>query len=122
MRGLEAERERGVVDEDIDGRPTLRQLRHDRFGRRAIGHVEDDGKHRVSEFRDQCVESIAASTGRDDLVSFGNELVRDRGAEAGGGARDEDDHAVPSANGEPRLSQIARGRPMGHVRGVMPRS
>ena len=67
LRGRGAEREPGVVHQQVDlgegGWQRVNRLRH----RGGIAHVEHQRQHRRAKFRRQRVEPIGAAPGRDDL-------------------------------------------------------
>ena len=90
---LEAAREPGVVDQQID-RGQLRREPGDRaLDRGAVPHVERQRQRdRVAELGRERREPLGAAADGDDAVATRREAASNRDAESRGGASDEDDH------------------------------
>jgi hypothetical protein len=63
-----------------------------RGDRGGVAHVELERQQRVAELGGERIQAILATGGGDHAVAAFDEAARDGGAEAGGGAGDEDDH------------------------------
>jgi hypothetical protein len=88
-RGLEAEREPGIVDEDVGVGEGAGQGRDRGLDRRALAHVEMQRMKIRAEFLRQHREAIVAPPGADDLHPGLDVAPRQGGAESGRGAGDE---------------------------------
>ncbi|CAG9212308.1 hypothetical protein PSAB6_30253 [Paraburkholderia sabiae] len=101
LRGLEPEREAGVVDEHVDSGKVGGQRGGDGFDGGAVAHVELERQQVVAEFVGERLQTILAARGGDDAMAAFDESPGDSGAEPCGRAGDEHDHCC-SLVGEER--------------------
>jgi hypothetical protein len=81
-----AERQAGVVDQNVDGCKRVGQAFDRRIDGGAIGYVEDQGIERVAQRGLERLQPIFAPPGRDHFVAFADEPFGDGVAETGGRA------------------------------------
>ncbi|CAJ4224870.1 Uncharacterised protein [Burkholderia pseudomallei] len=96
MRGLDAEREARVVDEDVDGGELRGQRGSHGFDGCTVAHVELDRQQRAAELGGERVEALLAAGGGDDAVAALDESTGDGGAETCRRTGDEHDHCCCS--------------------------
>ena len=93
--GLQAEREAGIGEDDVDGVEGGGEGGDGGIDGGAVADVElDDVAVVGAQFVLQVDQAILAAAGRDHLAAGGDIAARRGGAEAGGGAGDEDDEAA----------------------------
>ncbi|KAG0752926.1 hypothetical protein G6F24_013290 [Rhizopus arrhizus] len=91
LRRRGALRQAGVVDQQIDLAERGRQRQQGRFHRHRIADVEGGGMHHVLAIAlAQRLQALAATAGGDHLPATLREAVDGGGAEAGGGAGNQD--------------------------------
>ena len=89
LRGLGAERQAGVVDEEVDVAPVGGQAVERGGGGGVVGDVEGERVDRIAQFGLQRVEPVGAAAGGDDAPAGADEFLGGGGTDAGGGAGDE---------------------------------
>ena len=93
--GLEAERETGVSEDDIDAGKFGGERGNGGVDGGAVLHIKlDDVAAGGAEFGLQFLEAITPAAGRDHLAARSDIAACGGGAKAGGGAGDEDDKAL----------------------------
>ena len=90
VRGLEAERQAGVVDEHVDLAPALGKRAGQGGDGLRVGDVEREGQHLTLRLLRQGLQPLGAPPRGDHAMAVGDEPPGDRRAEAGRRAGDED--------------------------------
>ena len=108
LRRFEPARQARVVDQQVDRRELRRKLGDRARDGRLIAHVERQARaDRRAELAREGVQPVGAAAGDDQAVTLAGEAAGDGGAEPGGGAGDEDEHAGRIAVLPARFPSIA---------------
>ncbi len=92
VRWLHAQRQPGVVHQNIDLAPFRRQRRHGGFNGGAIAHVKLQGIEIVAQLRLQGIQTVLTASGRDNFMARSDKTTGNTLTKASGSAGNKNYH------------------------------